>query len=185
MLDGAIVTAWNGRRLQARKVRAGGFTEAKRRVFLDSLAGCCNVTTSAKAAGVSVNTINYHRRRDPVFAEQWGEALAAGYLVLEAILMERAARGAGFDPAWAAADGATPAAKSPTPEAIDTELALNLMKMRKSLPGSRTGDCGPRPRRASADELDAAILAKLALLDRRVKRKQVPRLRSGRSGERA
>jgi hypothetical protein len=61
-----------GRRVQVRKAPRGSFTGAARQVFLDHLAGCCNVTASAMAAGVGVSTVYDARRREPDFAEQWG-----------------------------------------------------------------------------------------------------------------
>lgn len=150
-----VITPGNNRRVQVRKVRKGGFTEAKRQIFFDHLAGCCNVTAAAKAAGISVNTINYHKRRDPVFLDQWAEAIGAGYDGLEAMMIARAAGGGRYEPGDTVVPGA---------ETVDPELALNLLKMRKALPGSRTGNGGQRPRRASAAELEAAITAKLDVL---------------------
>jgi hypothetical protein len=163
MDDGSVVTPGNGRRMQRRKVREGGFGEEKRQVFLDHLAGCCNLTRAAAAAGVSVVTVNYHRRRDPAFAGQCAEALATGYDGLEAMLVERAAGGGPYVPGPGA--GAAPG-----PEAMDTELALHLLRLRRAPPGRRTGRAGYEPRRASEKELEAAILAKLDILDRRLKR---------------
>lgn len=162
MSEGTAVTPGNGRRVQVRKVRAGGFTEQKRQVFLDHLAGCCNVTRAAGAAGVSAVTVNYHRRRDPAFAQQCAEALATGYDALEAMLVERAAGGGGYEPGGAGA--------APGPEAMDTELALHLLRLRAAPPGRRTGQAGYAPKRASEKELNAAILAKLDVLARRIKK---------------
>jgi hypothetical protein len=163
MEEGMVVTPGNGRRMQVRKVREGGFSEEKKQIFLDHLAGCCNVTRSAAAAGVSVETVNYHRRRDPVFAAQREEALAIGYEGLESMLVERAAGGGAYVPGPGA--GAAPG-----PETMDTELALHLLRLRRAPPGRRTGRAGYEPMRASEKELEAAILAKLDILDRRLKR---------------
>lgn len=153
----------NKRRVQVRKVREGGFTEGKRQVFLDHFAGCCNVTRAAAAAGVSVNTINYHRRRDPVFAQQCAEALEAGYFALEAMTMEEAAGGGHYVPGPGAE-------KAPGPQGMNIDVALRLLSMRKALLGRRTGRAGYEPKRASEKELNEAILAKLELLDRRLRR---------------
>lgn len=161
--EGTVVTPGNGRRIQVRKVREGGFSEEKKQVFLDHLAGCCNVTRAAAAAGVSVVTVNYHRRRDPVFADRCAEALAIGYDGLEAMLVERAAGGGSYLPGPGAGE-------VPGPGTMDTELALHLLQLRRSPPGRRTGRAGYEPRRASEKELEAAILAKLDVLDRRLKR---------------
>jgi hypothetical protein len=173
--EGMAVTPGNKRRVQVRKVREGGFCEAKRQVFLDHLAGCCNVTQAAAAAGVSVNTINYHRRRDPVFAEQCAEALEAGYFALEAMTMEEAAGGGHYVPgpdADADADGEPGGARAPGPQGMNIEVALRLLSMRKAPPGRRTGRAGYEPRRATEKELDEAILAKLDVLDQRIMRER-------------
>jgi hypothetical protein len=41
-----VTTPGNKRRIQVRKARADGFSEAKRQVFLDTLAMCCTVTAA-------------------------------------------------------------------------------------------------------------------------------------------
>ncbi|HEY0327273.1 MAG TPA: hypothetical protein VGC46_15015 [Allosphingosinicella sp.] len=152
------VTGGNKRRVQVRKVRKGGFTDGKRQVFLDHLAGCCNVTRAAAAAGITTVTINYHRRRDPVFAEQVLQALDAGYGALEASLIERAALGGNYEPGTDT---------EPGPETVDTDLGVRLLQIRQKLPGSRTGNAGRAPQRATVEELNASILAKLDVLARR------------------
>jgi hypothetical protein len=154
------VTGGNKRRVQVRKVRKGGFTEKKKQVFLDHLAGCCNLTRAAAAAGVSAVTINYHRRKDAAFAEQVLQALDAGYGALEASLIERAALGGNYEPECGDVPG---------PESVDTDLGVRLLQIRQRMPGSRTGDGGHRPKRATAEELNASILAKLDVLARRRK----------------
>ena len=154
------VRGGNKRKVQVRKVRKGGFTDRKKQVFLDHLAGCCNISRAAAAAGVSAVTINYHRRRDPVFAEQVLQALDAGYGALEASLIERAALGGNYEPE---------SGDVPGPESVDTDLGVRLLQIRQRMPGSRTGDGGHRPKRATAEELNASILAKLDVLARRRK----------------
>lgn len=168
MDDGDILAPGNGRRVQVRKVREGGFTEAKKRIFLDHLAACCNVTRAAAAAGVSVETTNYHKRRDPIFAAQRAEAIETGYEALECATMERAMRGGRYEP------GGTIV---PAAETVDTALALHLLSLRHKAAGRRTGDGGPRVRRVSEAELTRSILEKLAAA-----RKSASRPRSGRAG---
>lgn len=166
MSDG-VTQGGNRRRVQVRAERKDGFTAEKRQVFLDHLAGCCNVTRAAAAAGVSAVTVNYHRRRDPAFEQACKEALGAGYLALEAMMMERAARGGGYEPG----EGADAV---PGPESLDVGLGQFLMTLRAREMGRRTGDTsGHRPKRVTEKELNESILAKLALLD--------TSLRSGRS----
>lgn len=154
----------NRRRIQVRKVRKGGFDDSKKQTFLDALAGCATVSRSAKAAGVSVETINYHRRRDPVFAQQCAEALDVGYDNLEANSVAEAAAGGRYVPGPDA-----PAA--PGPETVDKELAVHLLRLRRMPMGQRSGRSGARPRRASEKELNEAILARLDVLERRLRKK--------------
>jgi len=166
MGDKGVTQGGNVRRVQIRAERKDGFTAEKRQVFLDHLAGCSNVGRAAAAAGVSSVTINYHRRRDPAFKAACLEALDAGYVALEAMMMERAA-GAGYTQG-------PDAENVPGPESLDTGMAQFLMMLRAREMGQRTGKAsGPRPQRVSEKELNESILAKLALLD--------ASLRSGRS----
>lgn len=160
MMDGAAVTGGNKRKVQARKVRKDGFTEEKRQIVLDHLAACCNLTRAAKAAGISTETVNYHRRRDPVFAQQCAEALEIGYDALEAAAIDHAARG-----------GRYVAGDTEVSETIDPDTALHLLRLRRHPIGRRTGRAGYEPKRASEKELNDAILAKLDVLARRLKRK--------------
>ncbi len=163
----------NRRPIQLRAERKDGFTAEKRQVFLDHLAGCCNVTRAAAVVGFTPVTINYHRRRDPAFAEACAEALEAGYVALEASLLERAARGGGYEPGAGAGD-------APGPETLDVGLAQFLIGLRAREAGRRTGHTsGPRPRRATEKELDELILAKLALLDQRMRAEKAGRRSKG------
>lgn len=165
------VAPGNKRRLQVRKVRPDGFTDEKRQKFLDTLAGCATVNRSAAAAGVSVETVNYHRRRDPAFAQQCAEALDVGYDNLEADKVAEAAA-ARYVPG-------PDAASAPGPESVDNDLALQLLRLRRMPLGQRTGRCGARPRRASEKELNEAILAQLDVLARRLRKKKKSSTGSG------
>ena len=156
------VQGGNRRRVQVRKERKDGFTQAKKQVFLDTLAGCATVCRAAEAAGVSVPTVNYHRRRDPVFARQCAEALDIGYDTLEAQKVAEAAA-ARYEPGPGAGD-------APGPETVDDGLALRLLGLRRRAMGQRTGRAGYEPKRASEKELNEAILAQLAVLARRLRK---------------
>lgn len=168
-----VTQGGNRRPVQIRAERKDGFTAEKRQLFLDHLAGCSNVSRAAAAVGFTPVTVNYHRRRDPVFAGACAEALAAGYLALEASLLERAARGGRYTPG--------PGADAvPGPESVDIGLAQFLMGLRAREMGQRTGvNSGKRPQRVTEKELDEAILAKLALLDKRIRAEKAARRRKG------
>mgnify|MGYP003628460064 CR=1 FL=1 len=71
-----------------------GFYDDKRKLrFLKNLSTSSHVTSSAKAANVSLSTIYSWRKRDPEFHNQWMQALAAGYELLEMELLDRARNG--------------------------------------------------------------------------------------------
>ena len=159
------VTGGNQRRVQKRKVRKDGFTDEKRQIYLDTLAGCATVCRAAAAAGVSVETINYHRRNDPVWKQQCAEALDIAYDNLEADRVAAAAAGGHYVPGPGAAD-------APGPESVDNELALQLLRLRRRPIGQRTGRAGYQPKRASEKELNEAILAQLDVLARRLRKKK-------------
>jgi hypothetical protein len=118
------------------------------------------VTASAEAAGVGVSTAYDTRRREPGFAQQWDEAIGMGYATLEALLIERAARGATYIP------GDT---RVPGPETIDTWLALDLLRLSRMAKAPRKG-AGAPPRRESEKATTEAILARLDILRRRRER---------------
>ena len=160
---GKRISGGNKRKVQVRKVRQGGFTAEKRQTFLDHLASCNNIVAAARAAGISVWTVNYHRRRDPVFAQDVAEAIEAAELMLHSLTLEKSAWGTRHEP------GDT---EVPGPETVDTELALRLLSMRGREIGRRTGDGGRRAKRATEKELKEAILHNLGLLAKRLRKKK-------------
>lgn len=162
MNEEKVTRPGKNRPVQQRKARKDGFSAAKKQTYLDTLAMCCTVSAAAKAAGVSVTTILYHRHRDPGFAAAEMEALESGYFSLEAASVAHGARGGGGYVPGGAADPDTPGA-----EALEPETAMRLLAMKARGIGRRTGDGGQRARRVSERELNESILAKLELLGRR------------------
>ena len=83
------------------------------------------------------------------------------------MLIERAAGGGGgvvYTP------GAGAGAETvPGPESVDVPLAQFLLALRTRELGRRTGNVGRPPARATEKELNEAILAKLDLLDQRLR----------------
>ena len=92
------------------------------------------------------------RRKDPDFAEAWSVALAAGYARLEGMLIERAAGGP----------------VDPDAPQMNSELALSLLRHHRGPMEGRPRGGGPKPRVASMEETDAAILKKLKALNKRL-----------------
>ena len=85
-----MVSGSNGRRVQVRRAKCGGWTRAVEERFLIALSQTCNVKASAAAAGMSHSSTYAHRHRWPAFAREWDEAVAIGYAALEATLIEGA-----------------------------------------------------------------------------------------------
>jgi hypothetical protein len=154
------ITGGNKRKIQKRQAPRQSFTAAKRQVFLDMLASCANVSAAAKAAGVGVSTVYDARRREPDFAAEWEEALELGYMTLESLLLERAAKGANYVPGETIVPG---------PETIDTWLALDLLRLSRQAKAPRKAPGAPL-RRASEQQVAESICAKLEVLERRKKR---------------
>lgn len=70
-----------------------GWSEAKTRSFIDTLASSCNVTKSAAAADMSISAVYRRRAQDASFRAAWGQALGIGYAQLEMMMLERALHG--------------------------------------------------------------------------------------------
>jgi hypothetical protein len=164
MEKGMVVRPGDNRPVQVRKAQEWEFTEAKKQVFLDHLAGCSNVTHAAAAAGITVRTVNNHRLKDPVFAQRCGEALDLGYDNLEAALLSEAAGSGRYEPG-------PDADSAPGPESLDRDLALHLLRLRHMPLGQRGGQGNSPPlKRASEKELNEAILEQLDVLARRIRK---------------
>ncbi|HEX8215485.1 MAG TPA: hypothetical protein VF582_08455 [Allosphingosinicella sp.] len=133
-------------------------------VFLDHLANCSTIVDACREVGMSTTGAWALAQRDPEFARAQAEARAAGYFLMESMLVKRAVRrGRGYVP------GDT---QVPDPEQMDSELALNLLRIRAA--GERGGSRrrGPKPAKASERELTEAILKQLDVLSRRRKRRK-------------
>ena len=93
------LVAGETRIVQCAAVRKDGWTKARRAGFFAMLCATCNVRASAAAMGMTECGAYALRRRDPVFAAQWQEALAEGYGRLEQGLMALALEGIDPSPA--------------------------------------------------------------------------------------
>ncbi|HEY0413767.1 MAG TPA: hypothetical protein VGD66_11545 [Allosphingosinicella sp.] len=72
------------RPLQRRRMSWVKFNESRQLIFLDHFAATADAGAAAAKAGVSIATVNAHRRRNPEFAAAWDEALAHAVALLEA-----------------------------------------------------------------------------------------------------
>lgn len=74
---------------QLKAVRKDGWTPARRKRFMETLAATCNVSEAARAAEKNLSSAYYQRRRDPAFAREWNQAMNVGYAELETLLLRQ------------------------------------------------------------------------------------------------
>jgi hypothetical protein len=79
----AVVRGNNRRRLQRRRMRHLKFDTGRQEVFLNHFAGCGDAREAAAVAGVDHSTVYNHRRKNPVFAAAFDDALEQCYARLE------------------------------------------------------------------------------------------------------
>lgn len=72
------------------------FDQKAKERFLGALREGHTVTVAARAAGVTRETAYDHRRKDPAFAREWGEAYEEGTELLEDAMREKALAPGGF-----------------------------------------------------------------------------------------
>lgn len=83
----------HGQRMAVQKARAerrDGWSAAKRRAFLDTLAATCNIRAAARAVSMSVSGAYQLAYRDAQFRAEWRAALGLAYHRLEQEMLERA-----------------------------------------------------------------------------------------------
>jgi hypothetical protein len=142
------ITPHNKRRLIATRPRRKLFGERRQRRFLESLAATCNVTESAKAAGVVVNTVYNCRMKSPAFRAAWEQALEQGYARLEAAMLAQAAAAIDFDGGKEA------------PGRLDWDRAADLLDKYERR-RTRRRDEAPRFAAVPVEEARARLIAKL------------------------
>lgn len=139
------------------ETKAGRWNAGAETVFLNHLACSCNITASAKRAGLQREAIYYHKRKDNAFAERCKVALAQGYERIESLLIRRAEdslSGVKIDP------------DSPIPPMTISE-AINLLKLhRPAMDGDGPGPYRWRLKPADPDAALADILDKVAAVRR-------------------
>lgn len=152
-----------GRPVVLKRVRAGGWTKAKREQFLTHLSESCNVRDSVAAAGMSVSSAYQLRRRDPQFRGLWQEALLEGYDHLEGLLLAHAL--GSVNQVEPAIPGEGEAAAP-----FDPKLALSILTVHR--PNREGRERGGRKRaRPSEAEVDAALTRQLDALARQLRKR--------------
>ena len=126
--------------------------------FLDHLAATCNVKASAAYIGVDPVSVHALRRRDPGFADAWGEALALGYEMLETLLVGQALSGDAGDVLTCGAETRS--------GPVTVDLAMRLLTLHRNAAGkSRRG--GAARQFADPEETDKVLMKKLAAIEAR------------------
>jgi hypothetical protein len=148
----------------AEKRTLGAWSAERKATFLAELAATCCVQRAAEAAGVAPSSCYSRRLRDPQFAADWEAAIAIGYAQVEERLILDAMGRAAND------DGGDGAAGGPRMDKYEREQALNLLKWHRAEAVLRPRSRGGAAKIAAEDETDAAILARLAAVKKRMQR---------------
>ena len=134
--------------------------QAQHAKFFETLAESCNVTLSAREAGLSTSYCYRQRKRDAAFRASWEDAIEQGYAELELALLERAIAGA--EKVTTYKDGSTQTVRE-----YPNALAMSLLKMHRDT-AREAGDREPaaeevaEARRRIEEKLD-----RLAALNKR------------------
>lgn len=156
----------------AQSGRTRHFTKAKRKRFLDTLAETCNVSRSARAAGVAVSSCYRLRGRDSTFDADWGTAMEVGFKRLEEALLQYALGAvtiedsADADPDTITAERVGAALRERVISHSDLQFAAALLARHRPAEGKRATPRGPGE--ATAAEVDAVLRRKLDQLARRI-----------------
>lgn len=155
-------------RVQVRRERKDGWTEKRRKLFLDRLAATCCVGEALRATGMGSSGLFRLRRRDVAFAEAWEDALTAHFDDVELGLLRYAKeslKGCGADNPDALAEARERARADPS-------FALELLKLRR-MGDARVANGGVRRRiggRVATPDKNA-VAAEIMKLVRAVKKR--------------
>lgn len=154
--------------LQRKKTKANGWTKARRAAFLEELATSCNVRRAHGAAGIAMGSAYRLRRRDPLFAKQWQEALELGYERLELALVRRALEAVG--------ELKLDESSEPVEKMSVTQAITLLRRHRGSVERGSASGRRSQPREvATQEETDAVLFKRIGMVLRQ------RALRTGRS----
>lgn len=129
---------------QLRAVRKDGWTTARRRKFMETLAATCNVTEAARVAKKSSSSAYEQKRRDPAFAREWAQALSIGYAELEALLLRQTLFGSEQEDILLDSDGAVKSRKIRRGVPLQVGVRL-LLAHRNTVAALRAEEMRDRP----------------------------------------
>ena len=143
--------------LQRKKTKANGWTKARRAAFLEALATSCNVRRAHAAAEMALGSAYRLRRRDPLFARQWQEALELGYERLELALVRR-----GLE----AVDGLTLDEDREPVEKMSVAQAIALLRQHRASVerGTAVGRRSQPREVATQEETDAVLIKRIEMV---------------------
>jgi hypothetical protein len=150
-----------------RKLRKTAFGLRKRQRFLDALALTCNVNSAAAYAGIHRTTPYVCRARDPHFAAQWRDALAAGYDRLETLVLEHGGAGVALE---IADPDRVDAADAHAPPPFDFDKALKVLASHRAERHALASRKPGARRRATREETNAALLKAITAAQKRLER---------------
>jgi hypothetical protein len=151
------LTVIGGASPKTRKPSKRDWTRAKEQSFLASLAETCNVTLSAKAAGVSVAGVYKRRKQNAAFRAGWAEAIAAAYQRLELVMLDRALNG--MEKIVVRKDGSEERMRE-----YPNQIALHLLKMHRD----SAAEAMKEPSETDVEEARERLFEKLQRLRRRI-----------------
>ncbi|MBA3880188.1 MAG: hypothetical protein C0500_10790 [Sphingobium sp.] len=161
------ISSGKDRPIQRRTPRRDGWTNAKRRAFLNTLAATANVAQATRGVGLKPHAAYSLRRRDPAFAELWQTALQTAYARLEGEVLARALGTSTVDEE-VDADRAVEEAAFAKP--IDPEVALKVLARRGANPDRHAPNApGPKYKKIDRDQLTKALERQLAALEKRLR----------------
>ncbi|MET0310346.1 MAG: hypothetical protein ABW023_16695 [Sphingomonas sp.] len=168
-MDEVRIGSGNRRPVQVRRNPKNGLGKTKRARFLDTLALTCNVRLAAHQSGLHKSSIYRLRRTDPAFAGLWRDAMLAGYERLEMELLHRALQSMNaIEPGDGGEDVAE--AANAAVEKMDTRTILQVLgHHRVSMEGGKRPPRRGERRIATEEETNAALLKKLAILEKQVR----------------
>lgn len=138
--------------------RHDGFTPAKQRRFLKTLAKTGCLSDAARKAGISRNTVRRHRLKWAAFEAKVQRALAMAGTELEAIAWQRAVEGV---PEVVIRDGKVAWIKIKPSDAILRLLLQGANPRKYGRSGALPAEAAKAPRVASNDEVREALAGRL------------------------
>jgi hypothetical protein len=160
------IASANRRILQRRRRRHVRFTAERRDIYVTRLAETCDSVAAAEAAGIHPSTARLHRRLDPAFDQVCREALAEGYVFLEAEAVRL--RLAAQERLRAALDRADPVPSAPllAEEGAEFDRIMKLLaRFDRERRSGAVATAAPGARRRTFDQSLAELEKALAHLD--------------------